>query len=392
MSRFRCIGSDCENTCCNGFLRIAVDKETYKRHKKLSSSDFRSTLLEKVTPSPRGTKAQFGKINMLPRGDCPFLDSDKLCSIQKELGEDYLYYACRNFPRVNNYANGFWERTGKMSCPEAVRLALFDPEALELEESDVSAKEWPVFFRDQIYPEKANNPNMWHSKLRELLAGIVKDRSLPFENRIIRIGIVCDELEKLINNASNSTIIKLIDSINSDFWDKPEINSCNTIANPESQADVFRLLTESTIIPDATTPEYQRCFYELIEGLELAEDHTAEKKAELFSAAFSKHYAPFMQEHPHILENYFISFMMENLFPFGNKLSPSEEYQLLAFRFIFLRLHLVGMSKFNNGMRPELIVRFVQAYAKSMSHNQNHLVEINAFLKEHGRSDINNLM
>lgn len=36
---FTCIGSTCEETCCKNW-KITVDKETYKKYKRLKNNDF----------------------------------------------------------------------------------------------------------------------------------------------------------------------------------------------------------------------------------------------------------------------------------------------------------------------------------------------------------------
>jgi hypothetical protein len=51
---FRCIGSDCEDTCCKGWT-IPVDQETIEKHRRLPASPLLSLCEAKSSLSPEGT-------------------------------------------------------------------------------------------------------------------------------------------------------------------------------------------------------------------------------------------------------------------------------------------------------------------------------------------------
>lgn len=83
MRDFSCIGSACEDSCCIGW-KVSIDEDTYKKYNRVRDKDLTFTLQKKVTrnrsnPSPNN----YAKIKMEQDGSCPFLDTEKLCSIQK---------------------------------------------------------------------------------------------------------------------------------------------------------------------------------------------------------------------------------------------------------------------------------------------------------------------
>ena len=43
---FTCIGSNCEETCCKNW-KITVDKETYKKYKRLKNTIYLATVIFK---------------------------------------------------------------------------------------------------------------------------------------------------------------------------------------------------------------------------------------------------------------------------------------------------------------------------------------------------------
>ena len=61
---------------------------------------------------------------------CPLLTEDRLCRIQAELGEELLSHACATYPRIVNSIGGIEETALSLSCPEAARLVLLNPDLL----------------------------------------------------------------------------------------------------------------------------------------------------------------------------------------------------------------------------------------------------------------------
>jgi hypothetical protein len=82
--RFRCIGSACEDTCCQGW-GVPIDQTTYEKYR---STDFLKahlgTLIQLNTSNP--TTSDYARIPLTIQSVCPFLDAERLCGIQKQLG------------------------------------------------------------------------------------------------------------------------------------------------------------------------------------------------------------------------------------------------------------------------------------------------------------------
>ncbi len=66
---------------------------------------------------------------------CPFL-SEGWCAIQKKLGEEYLSIMCSAYPRVMNIVDDVLQRSLDLSCPEAARIVLLDPNPMQFDEEE----------------------------------------------------------------------------------------------------------------------------------------------------------------------------------------------------------------------------------------------------------------
>ena len=113
---FKCIASKCEDTCCAGW-EIVIDEESYEKYKEVRG-DFKEELRSKIV------KSEGENIFLLNKGNCAFLNEKKMCEIYINLGEEYLCYTCREFPRYREEFFDLREIGLSLSCPEAARIIL----------------------------------------------------------------------------------------------------------------------------------------------------------------------------------------------------------------------------------------------------------------------------
>src|SRR5208282_2124509 len=104
---------------------------TYEKYQLLP--DLLPVLHEKISLIPNGGDANFAKVNLVANR-CPFLAEDRLCKIQKAHGEEYLSKTCSQFPRSVRVDSHVAKKTLLLSCPEAARIVLLDPDLLWGEE------------------------------------------------------------------------------------------------------------------------------------------------------------------------------------------------------------------------------------------------------------------
>ncbi len=127
---FKCIASECEDTCCAGW-GIVIDDETYSKYQKVDG-EFGDRLKSEIVHDAGEN------IFVLKGNDCPFLNKNKLCDIYNELGEEGLCYTCRQYPRYLEEFGSLREIGISLSCPEAARIILRDSKKarFELSEND----------------------------------------------------------------------------------------------------------------------------------------------------------------------------------------------------------------------------------------------------------------
>lgn len=121
-------------SCCRGWT-IGIDKKTHQKYVLSSHADIAAIAKENLIPQRKG-KSNYSRVRLNEKGDCPFIDENKLCMVHRDLGEEALSHTCSTYPRNSTRYQDETRHTMTLSCPEVVRRVLFDPDAMLLQEQD----------------------------------------------------------------------------------------------------------------------------------------------------------------------------------------------------------------------------------------------------------------
>ena len=139
MTRFSCLGPDCEDNCCHSWL-VGLERDDYMRMRKALSVDQEGKeAFEHGVKRLRGEekKEWYAALEHRPDGSCVFLAKEGLCTMHRDYGEKALCYVCSTYPRsVPLVGDRRIELTGTLSCPEIARLCLLADDAMELVDFD----------------------------------------------------------------------------------------------------------------------------------------------------------------------------------------------------------------------------------------------------------------
>lgn len=127
-STFRCIASDCPDSCCKEWT-VDVDDTSAVYYRSLTG-DLGDRLRSVLEDTEDGT------VMAIEDGRCPMWRRDGLCRIQAELGHDALCQTCRDFPRLRHDYGDFVELGLELSCPEAARLIFTAPTDMQVQFTD----------------------------------------------------------------------------------------------------------------------------------------------------------------------------------------------------------------------------------------------------------------
>jgi lysine-N-methylase len=139
MAEFRCIGPDCEDSCCANW-QIDVDKQHFVKIARLlartqaGKEELGRAFVE--TPEDLKSPSRYVRMQLAENGSCPFWGEDQWCSLQRRFGERLLPDVCAHYPRSISLVGDEMELAGQLSCPEVTRRCLLDENSCDLVEVD----------------------------------------------------------------------------------------------------------------------------------------------------------------------------------------------------------------------------------------------------------------
>ncbi|WP_213807688.1 flagellin lysine-N-methylase [Granulicella sp. dw_53] len=197
---FRCIGSSCEDTCC-GDWDIPLDSRTYAKYQQFPAERLGAGVSEFVfVNAPGQPDALYAQIYRGTSGFCPFFGADRLCGVQREYGEQLLSATCSIYPRSFSFVAGALEGSLSLSCPEAARNVLLDPDFMQIKGDLFSG----AFRTDNFFQLASGSsdsfckPHGYFFAIRTLLMKMVRDRSRPMGQRLLLIGSLCKRLHESV--------------------------------------------------------------------------------------------------------------------------------------------------------------------------------------------------
>ena len=202
MKRFRCIGGDCEASCCSGGWNITIDRDHYDKTREAMKAtpatrqefDAKLTRVKTVARTDR----HFALAVLQNNGDCSFLAADRLCSLQTRFGEAVLSDTCAVYPRSVSRAGSRLELAGVTSCPEVGRQLLLHEDAMELDLVPAEPFSRPRT-RHVLTERPARAYERYHDELRNLIMDLLSENTYPLATRLCVVAYFANRTLPFLN-------------------------------------------------------------------------------------------------------------------------------------------------------------------------------------------------
>lgn len=353
MTRFRCVGPACEDSCCSGW-DIEVDAATLRKYKR------DATLSRAVQPdAEKGTGCIMCRDDA--SGDCGQLAGDGLCRIQARHGEDYLSEVCHFFPRSFRLLGGEQLASVLLSCPETARMALYG--------QDMFAR--TVITLPRTIPDLS----------QRLPAGLPFETALRIHRRILD-SLDDDSLPVEAHFARQVALAYGLDGLAKPDWEGAAdfyLHRPAPPAPPAENAEVFALAHAALTIAATDTSQYRPRLYRTIRDMETALElafHWTQGSMETGPGSAAAWQAALATWHGHaaaedaMLKNWLRAQLARIVFPFGGLgESAARQISALVLAFATTRLALICAHHLHaNGAEPVDTVRIVQSLARLFEH------------------------
>ena len=378
---FKCIGGECEDSCCIGW-DIDVDQKTYEDYMNCENIDFNELFRNNmhINDEISNENVDHAKINLREDKKCPFLDTCNYCRIHSELGEKHLSNTCSHFPRVLNKVDEEYEISLDIACPEVARIVLSDKNSVSFEENDLELNKYIVAGEIDTNDEEYEEYPIKHfKKIRDYCINIIQSKEFDLCSRLYILGDFLLRFEEGCYSDSSS-VCEFIENYD---LKEAEDNYQRNDLNYMMQISFFDNIINSLEIYYETDSElFRKYTKQALDGFNIESNEQLEEESDRYIDAFADYSRDYIEENNYIFENYLVNFIYNNLFPYSESDSMFEGYIMLLVRYSLIRFYLVGRYLCNKNESVNDIINFMQVFSKAVEHDKNYMEEILEYILE----------
>ena len=350
---FKCIASECEDTCCAGW-GIVIDDETYDKYQKVDGA-FGDRLKSEIVHDAGEN------IFVLKGNDCPFLNESKLCDIYNELGEEGLCYTCRQYPRYLEEFGSLREMGISLSCPEAARIILRDSKKATFELSENN---------EEVSTYNDINARLYIELMqcRKIVFDILQDRSIKLNYRAAIILSFAKEIQDKIDENEMADIKDIREKYSNESFIKELLSNLNQYKNNKDDKynnmheyfNVFKNLKHINPNDPLGLDDAIRYFWQ------------SEDDKEIYLSkndSFNKYYEESMYKFEHILVYFIFRYFMKAVFDYD--VSAKVKTAIVSYLMI-KELAIVRFTE-EGDFTEEDMVDIAHMYSKDIEHLEENI-------------------
>ncbi len=351
---FKCIASECEDTCCAGW-GVVIDDEAYNNYKNVGGK-FGERLKDEITCD------EGDNIFKLKNNNCAFLNESKMCDIYNELGEDGLCHVCKQFPRVTEEFGTLREVGLSLSCPEAARVILNDSKKIEFE----SSENHEVI---ATYNEIDTQHFILLMECRNLVIDILQNRDISLAARASIVLEFTEEIQDKIDWDEMESIKGIIEEYSQQSFIEEAVKKLDEYKESEKfkydsiyeWLNVYKNLVHINDNDPLALDEAIKCFYE--EGK--TKDFYIDKHKQ-----FEKLYEDKMYKFEHMLVYFVFRYFMKSIFDYN----VIAQIKITVVSFLMIKeLCIARWIENNYEFTDKDIVDIAHMYSKDIEHLEENI-------------------
>lgn len=366
-SEFQCMGNNCPDNCCHGWGQIIWTENEYD---KLCSASCSDKIKEKIGKS----FIKCGKdwiINYSNNGYCAFLTEDRMCSIQRELGAEYLSSVCREYPRLFYNNKNYILRTCNSSCYHIMGMLINKEDIMTIDPKieKINNINQIAGYHSNKETEKAKNPILkYRIDIFEFFYNIIADNSRSVEVALTLGALAAQQISKFEEKKQFDKIPMVLEAI------KPQLN------DPEQ----FKKL-------EAIQPNYTLKFsfvnkllgnmYDCDFGFDslISQGQPSKEKYDIGLKKFEEEF----EDHPFALRNIVLNILTEYFISVYDK--NKTVYQNYCYIVAcFACIKLAAVSIYFRNKEPERDFKIISSsICRMLCHNKANVGSVLQYLKEH---------
>lgn len=365
-SQFQCDPIRCQETCCQRW-QILIDRETCLKYMNSENPIIQRLAPSAISLNPKAVgEEDYAMIQMNKELFCPFLNTEKLCEVVLNMGEEALSTTCRTFPRSIRKFHDRVERGLVMSCSVACELALQNKHGIEFEELTMEFDVRKHQFSDLSELEEAELENGF--RLREIMIEMMKNRELDVSERVIGIGeFLMSELGEnpKEGKAPESFVIQ----------PEQQFHHLNQILSMKfNDGDSIRFFSN----------RYIECLMPVLDAFGRADQ---KEIGRFYRKGKQDYLQPYLQEKGYIIENYLVNYLFTYSHEFFDQDRLWDAYLKFAVMFGLLKFNMIGLGIAEEGLRDQAVFKLIQSLSKTLLPDLQYFHSVFSYMREEKLDD-----
>ncbi|NFS29863.1 lysine-N-methylase [Clostridium botulinum] len=362
MEKFKCIGRKCTDTCCAGW-DINIDEDTYSKYIN-SKCELKELVQGKFSENNNEHDTFNHGFMILKEGDrCPFLNSNMLCDIHGNIGEENLCITCKRYPRVFNIVDEVYEKSGLPSCEEICFKAFLNKDKMEFIEVEEDLDEDSIEIRRIVDSQSFDGTEsllQYFWDIRVISINIMQLRSFSIDERLNILTKFYTELQRLTVLNDYDALEELLEEFNDE-----SINyDCLKGTEFKENNKFFTMLADEQLINNIRSFKLKECVAEYKNGILKVKDISKYLEN-------NTDFVNYIKKYNYIFENYIVNQIFKDLIPFNKGQNLLQSINILNNSYKIIQAYIIGISlNSNNNITEKDIIRVIQALSKDIEHNK----------------------
>lgn len=362
MEKFKCIGSECTDTCCAGW-DINIDENSLERYKNSTGVLKRLVDGKFLVGDTNDDFFNAGYMILKDGSMCPFLNENMLCDIHGGVGEENLCITCKSYPRIFNIVDGIYEKSALASCEEICRLALMSKEKMEFIEVDENLDEDNIEIRRIIDTEAfAGTESLiqYFWEIRILSINIIQCSEYSIDERLSILKRFYSKIDSLKLEGDLEGLEEFFEDYFKGIFNYQEYIKESLKVDERFSA----IIGDNDIIKKIRSPRLKK----------YAEDYRnnilLDRNKDLYNDITEK-IEEILKDYAYVVENYLVNQIFKDLIPFNKGEDMMASVNVLINIYKLIKEYLKGrIYKSKERIMAEEVVSVIQAISKDLEHNK----------------------
>lgn len=367
VTKFQCVGPECLISCCRGWT-ISIDKKTHQKYVSSTHPEISNIAKESLILQRRG-KSNYSRVKLNEKGECPFIDENKLCMVHRDLGESALSHTCSTYPRSKIRYYDETRHNMTLSCPEVVRRVLFDPDAMLLQEQE----ELLANYKTNLIGRR-QSVSQTEQVLHLFSWNLIKSPSLNVEENLMALAqfILCLEHVNFDLHNKFSEIENFYEALLAELQSGQSLLNTGSLERSNAMQYLALSVMGTFVAKDSVRDGYilegHREIAQFLDFSNQTNPADLEVKFEKINQQWHKLCNDSCLSEPHVLRNYLLYKIYSSYFPGKDAATIMRKFYRIVLDFFYVKTFL-SVKSMQVEIDEQIVMKTLASFSEKTLHN-----------------------